>query len=148
MKLRSVFTVAACVIFLSGCSGNVGMGGKVTFSDDGSPLTTGTVCFTTDTFLAQGTIQPDGTYTVGSESIKDGIPPGKYRVYITGAQKEVGQSEGQKLADGHVDSGNPVYEPLIDLKYGTAATSGIEVEVMSSQKNYDIVVDRYDPNAK
>ena len=73
---------------LGGCGGsNEQLSGKVTF-EDGKPLELGTVSFLREGFLARGDIQPDGSYTVGSISSDDGLPPGEYRVFIDGAVVE------------------------------------------------------------
>ena len=39
---------------IPGCGSNIYFGGRVTYSDDGSPLTTGVVCFESTSFLARG----------------------------------------------------------------------------------------------
>ena len=121
----------------AGCGTNVPMGGTVTFSDDGSPLTAGTVFFTTDTFEARGMLQSNGTYTIGSVTQADGLPPGKYQVYIRDAHeyRTRNVAEGDTVADTVV--------PLIDQKYASPATSGLEVEVnSSSQRTFNFTVDR------
>lgn len=127
---RSLLLFALLV--LSGCGGNVPLNGTVTFSDDGSPLGTGVVCFEAGSFVARGRIQPDGQYRVGSVSMKDGLPPGSYRVYIADAVVET-------AADPY---GGAFTEPLIDGKYNSAETSGLHVEV-PNVKRYDINVDRH-----
>ncbi len=78
-----------CLVILlavAGCGkGFVPFSGKVTFEEDGSPLTKGTVVFATATFQAEGGLGPDGTYHLGSLKSKDGLPPGNYKVFVTGA---------------------------------------------------------------
>ena len=74
-------------LFFSGCSDKQDLTGKVTFPD-GKPLHCGVVFFTTDSYLSRGAIREDGTFTVGSEKMGDGIPPGTYKVYIQGAIEE------------------------------------------------------------
>lgn len=134
MKKRVSFIGFLGILLLTfGCSGNkVGLSGKVTFSDDDSPLTVGTVYFTTDTYEARGNIGEDGTYHVSSVKDKDGIPPGEYKVYIQGAEKNVGSTPG----------GYEQMEPLIDKKYTSKGTSGLTVTIDKSTKTYDIKVDR------
>jgi len=127
------FLLSLLFLCVLGCgNGNVGLSGKVTFSDDDSPLTVGMVNFTTGTFLAKGPIQADGTYILGSISEKDGLPPGKYRVYITGASTAVASEKG----------GMPTMVPIINQKFTTAKGSGIEVDVTASTKKFDFKVDR------
>ena len=124
-----------CVL---GCgNGQVGLSGKVTFSDDDSPLTVGMVCFSTDSFLARGAIQGDGTYTLGSASEKDGLPPGQYRVYVEGAvkEKEDGKNQGGGMS-------LPTMVTAIDPKFSAGKTSGIVADVTASTKTFDFKVDR------
>ena len=138
MKNSILFALSLSLLVLAGCGDKVGLRGKATFLDDGSPVPTGTVCFETDTYLARGDLRPDGTFTVGSLKANDGLPAGKYRVYISGAQKSIGQDK----------DGMDIYESLIDEKYASGSTSGIEIEVTPSTKNIDVKVDRYVPKKK
>jgi hypothetical protein len=127
------FLLLLVSLFVGGCgSGKVGLGGKVTFSDDGSPLTVGTVWFTTGNFSARGDLTDNGAYTIGSIAQADGLPPGKYQVYVSGAVKPEPNDKG----------GMPKMLPLIDEKFTSAKSSGLEVEVTSSLKNFDFKVDR------
>ncbi len=134
MRNSILFTLALSLLVLAGCGDKVGLKGKAVF-DDGSPVPTGTVCFETDTYLARGDLKPDGTFVVGSLKANDGLPPGKYRVYISGAQKSIGQDK----------EGMDIYESLIDEKFASGSTSGITIDVTPSTKNFEIKVDRYDP---
>jgi len=80
------FPFLAILVFTTvGCSDKVPMRGKVTFSDDQSPLTVGQVAFTSDTVLARGQLKPDGTYVIGTDKEKDGLPKGTYTVSINHA---------------------------------------------------------------
>lgn len=132
MKTKNIFPafwVGLSLFVLAGCgSGQVPLSGKVTFSDDGSPLGVGTICFEKDAFCARGRLQPDGTFTVGLHGKTDGLPPGTYQVYIAGANREVTPE---------------VFEPLIDERLQDVSTSDLTVEVTSSTKKFDITVDRY-----
>ena len=130
MKNSTLFVLSFSLLILSGCSDKVGLNGKVVFSDDGSQLTTGTVCFETDTYLSRGELKPDGTFVLGSLKESDGLPPGKYRVYISDAENVT------------VRNGIESYESMIDEKYTSARTSGIEIDVARSMKPVEIKVDR------
>ena len=123
------------IVFLSGCSDNLPLGGKVTFSDDGSPVPAGTVFFSTPTFEAQGFIKSDGTYIVGSTGLADGIPKGTYGVSIRGAE-DITMVEG---ADG---SRSERRKALIDTKYQSPDTSGLTFTVDGKSRKFDIPVDR------
>ena len=131
MRYSFFLLVVLSLGFLSGCGNKLPFGGKVTFSDDGSPLTVGSVVFTTDTYSARGALKEDGSYRISSESNNDGLPPGKYKVYITGAQKRAAVR-----ADGFV--------PLIAKKYTTVKDTDLEVEVKSGVKTFDFTVERSD----
>ncbi len=129
MKYLSLFfgLLLAC-----GCSGNVPLSGKVTFSDDGSPLTTGMVFFESDTAQARGQLDADGNYRLGSVESTDGLKPGTYRVYINGAL----------IDNPNAQPGTAPPLPLLDLKYDAGNTSGITVDVDRSTRRYDFTVDR------
>lgn len=128
-KLLTVFVF----VLLAGCSSNVSLTGRVTFSDNNEPLTEGTVYFTTEQYLAHGVIQPDGTYKIGSLSNNDGIPPNTYQVFITGANRETG-----KFIEG-----TAILEPMIDDKFTSASTSGLTFDVSRKNRKFDFTVDRY-----
>ncbi|MDR1483994.1 MAG: hypothetical protein LBT09_04135 [Planctomycetaceae bacterium] len=131
MKLRLLFFTAALIFCICmGCSKNVRLSGQVTYSDDGSPLTTGTVCFETDTYTARGNLEPDGTYTLTSVTKNDGLPEGEYRVSVLNAIKGFGEDDATNI-------------PLIDPKYGSGSTSGITFQVTPSSNRFDFTVERY-----
>ena len=136
--MKKFCVLLAAVVSLSvfvGCSGHVGLSGKVTYSDDDSPLTVGNVVFKKGGLVSWGKLQSDGTYVIGSVSEADGLPPGVYQVYVSGAERVV--------VPGNEDRGIPdEMESLIDLKYTTAETSELTVEVKRSTK-FDFQVDRY-----
>gem|GEM_PF-572610 len=132
-RIVNLFCAFVLLTFLTGCgSGHVPLSGKVTFSDDGSLLTVGTVGFLKDGHLARGTIQPNGTYSVSFGEM-GGLPPGTYQVIVF----------AEKSTEVPPDSGNYTYEYLIDKKYETPDTSGLTVEVNASTRTFDIQVDRF-----
>ena len=130
------------VLLLSGCSGNLKLGGKVSFPD-GEPLSGGTIIFSNSERLARAFIKPDGTYDVGSLSEKDGLPPGKYKVYITGAVKVAEKrkitliGEGGATTEGEED----ILESLIAEKYTHRDTTPLEIDV-PGERVYNITVER------
>jgi len=134
LRLFCCTFVLLTLTLIVGCNGdNVGLKGKVTFSDDGSPVTAGVVTFRKDGQIARGNIKEDGTYVVGFDKVANGLPPGNYQVYISGAHKVVGRNEATEEA---------IYEALIDKKHESPDTSGLTLEVTASTKTYDIKVDR------
>ena len=122
-KYRYIFILfLLCAVV--GCGNNVKLGGKVTFPD-GEPLSTGMIIFSNDGFLARAEIKSDGIYDVGSLAEKDGLPPGKYKVYIIGA------------IEGEVDK----LRSLIAPQYASRDTTPLEIEV-PGQDVYNITVER------
>lgn len=137
MRFSLIFLVACLFCIVVGCGRNVPLGGKVVYSDDGSPLTVGEVILETENFTARGALGSDGTYTIGSLALADGLPPGTYKVSIFDANKtEMGPD------------GKMIVTPLIDRKYFRGATSGLTVEAKPGNKRFDFEVDRYVPPGK
>ena len=135
MRLNIFYTLILLAL-LTGCggNGNVPLKGTVTFIDDGTPLTQGTVAFRKDGKISRGSIKEDGTFIVGTEKETDGLPPGNYQIYISGSEKQI-------VVDAEVGVYN--YEPQISRKYENPETSGLSVEVNASMKTHDIQVDRF-----
>ena len=149
-----------CVVFIllfllagiPGCGPNVKFGGRVTFSDDDSPLTTGMVCFESDTFLARGPLNQDGYYDLGSLALNDGIPKGEYRVYISGAVsvedapvEQVSEQAPHLMRSAAGTMAGQIFTPLTDPKFTEGKTSGLTVTIDGSSKKFDFKVDRYQP---
>lgn len=92
MKNKHI-TIFACVSILFvvvclGCSSETfQVSGTVKFPD-GTPLTTGSVIMETDSFLTQGAIAPNGSFSMGLLKDGQGIPAGNYRVAIQGVQSD------------------------------------------------------------
>ena len=130
------FSALLSVLIFSfvGCSNYVPMKGKVTFSDDGSPLTEGTVFFESPTFVSRGSLLEDGTFTMGSFKKNDGLPLGTYRVYIGGATIWVVTNEA---------TGDGYDLPIIEDKYTSMSKSGLSIEVDGKTKTFDIVVEKH-----
>lgn len=126
---RIISMICAAVLVTSvGCGTNVSMKGKVLF-DDGTPLDMGLVIVENETFMARGEIKSDGSYTIGSVAERDGLPTGEYKVYITGAAKQVGTKP----------NGDPLRELLIEPKYSSPDTSELSVSIQKATK-FDITV--------
>src|SRR5262245_36248355 len=88
-RLARRAVVAACALAaltLTGCGDRLyPVRGTVTL-DDGTPVTKGMIiCERFEggpAVSAQGAIQPDGTFRLGTTKPGDGLPVGKYRVLI------------------------------------------------------------------
>jgi len=122
------------LLFAAGCGNqNVQLRGTVTF-EDGTPLTMGAVIFSTETFMAGGSIDSEGRFVMGSYGMSDGLPPGTYKVYIAGAVEELG--------GGGSDLSGMTQWSLIDPKFGNFATTPLTCEVPAPRNTFDIVVPR------
>lgn len=101
LACMSVLMLVACL----GCGGGrAQVRGKVVFSD-GTPLTYGTVNFTSADTICKGQIEKDGTFKMRTFKPGDGVPPGTYKVYITDTlQFEEAGTVEQKLGDDVVET--------------------------------------------
>ncbi|MDR0335469.1 MAG: hypothetical protein LBI18_00080 [Planctomycetaceae bacterium] len=121
------------ISILSGCYGkNVPLSGIATFSDDNTPLTMGTVYLTSETFQASGHIQKNGSFTIGSELPGNGIPPGTYKVSVSGVYGKKGTI---------INSRNPNYS-LIDTKWSSPQTSDMVITVNTKTRQLKLKIDR------
>lgn len=106
------------------------------FSDDGSPLTVGTVCFATETHYARGDLDKNGNYTLGFEKQGNGLPKGEYKVYIADAVTVTGtikDDEGDERA---------VYSPVIAQKFTSKGLTDLTCIVDGKTKTFDFKVER------
>ncbi len=134
---RFVFLLFFLLAMTVGCSENVSLSGRVTFSDDGTPLTHGTVVFDSGSFLARGTINKEGYFNVGSEKATNGIPPGTYKITLTNTD------ESREVPDrGMPGSMRRISIPVIHQKYSRSTTSGLEITIDKNTKDFSFQVDR------
>jgi hypothetical protein len=122
---------ALCLLVLAaaGCGSNLHpVKGRVHFAD-GSPLDTGRVVvdFGEAQSGAWGSIHPDGSFVIGTNSPSDGMLAGTYRVYISGAETLPGP-------------GAPT-RPLVHERFTKPETSGLSFTV-PDQTTWDIVVEK------
>jgi hypothetical protein len=131
---KKVFCAMFVLLFLAvftGCGNNTSLKGKVTFAD-GRPLTTGMVIFDNGAITSRAPINADGTYTVGTLKSNDGIPPGTYRVCISGAIE---------LLDNPEEIYPPPSRELVHSKFTNPDTSELAVTVGKSAQKFDITVE-------
>ena len=120
-------------LLVAGCGPNVSLKGRVSYSDDGKPVTQGTLYFVSGTHTSRAPLQRDGTFVVGSLKSNDGLPPGKYIVALQESSSIIGSTE----------MGDPIYKRLVDVKHENERTSGLTVEVPAPKGFIDFIVDRH-----
>lgn len=109
--------------------------GKVTL--DGQPLKFGSLLFTPEGNFpsAEGTIRPDGTYSLGTYGTNDGAVIAKHKVIITAraAGAFALPEDSVKGAAGTVS--------VVPERYGNAEKSGLVADVESGTNtvNFDLV---------
>jgi hypothetical protein len=146
MKHTITITLFIVTLMLAGCSGKVSLTGKVTFSDDGAPVTYGIIMFESAKESLRAKIKPDGTYVAGSLSQNDGVAPGEYRVRLIFTDIANPKAKPAAAKEGD-ESGGYVLQKrqrLLDPKYEQATTSGLVVNVKGGTV-YDFTVDRCPP---
>jgi hypothetical protein len=141
MKHLIIITFFVFATLMIGCHRNVPLGGRITFADNGEPLTMGTIGFVSGGSQARGDIGTDGRYNLGFQTMNDGLPKGEYKIYIQAVQVEIltgpdADGNGQPDMIGRKDI------PLIAKKYANPETSGLIFSADGKTKTFDIVVDR------
>ena len=132
VKCWTFVLLGILLLFGVGCSKNLQITGKVTYSDDGTPLDAGMIIFEDGNMASRSDIGTDGTFKLSSMTQNDGIPPGTYKVYFSGALKA---EEGGMLP-------RPVY--LLAPKYNNPDTTDITITIDKSTKSpLEIKVDRF-----
>jgi hypothetical protein len=140
-----VFPIIFFLLFLilTGCSDRVKISGTVTY-DDGKPLTQGSVCFRSeDGTTYQGYLDKDGHYSPGEFKDGDGIPFGKYKVWVAGSDESV-ERPGK---NGGISQFQIIVN--VDSQYTSPDTGKLNFEVKSgSAKTFDFTVEHFKENAK
>lgn len=77
----------------------------------------------------QGIIEKDGSFSMGTNSVGDGVRPGKYRAMVM--PPGLGDAE---LAEGK--------RPAVDSKYGSFESSGLSFEAIEGPTKVDFTVTR------
>ncbi|GHT16991.1 hypothetical protein FACS1894189_2070 [Planctomycetales bacterium] len=129
---KSAYLLICLLMLVVGCNKYVPLKGTVVFSDDGTPLTTGSVIFESGNIGASGALNERGEFVIGSMKADDGLAPGTYNVFISGAVKDVGENSSRMESS----------IPLIHSKFGNKDTSGIVINVDKNTKNVQIKVER------
>ena len=128
------------LVLCAGCSKNIPLKGKV-LDEDGNPITVGMVNFVSEQGLSRAKIRSDGTYIVGTLKETDGLPPGKYKVYITGAVVTVPSQRPAKVDPmGQSIPPMPDLQNLVAKQYTSEASTPLVCEVPVKGNQYDVIV--------
>ena len=145
-RWKGVAAVAASWLSLSlfltpalpGCGGEPGLArvrGRVTYK--GQPVTQGDVFFSPEgggTRGAQGKLDADGSYSLGTYAPGDGAYIGKHKVSVVaqGADKPIpNKMKGKMLAEDMQGTG----DALVPRKYFSPESSGLSAEVKEGRSN-------------
>jgi hypothetical protein len=132
-------SMSLCVLTaVAGCAGEeqasvFPVSGKVTYR--GKPLDTGRVVFNplgNGLELAEGDIQPDGSYRLKTESGAEGAAPGEYKVTVHAFTPGVGE-EG-------VDANYKPPKPLVPSKYLSMDASPLSKTVEKKENVIDLAL--------
>ena len=129
------------VLCFWGCTKNVPLGGRITFEDNGEPLTMGTIAFVNGSHQARSEIDADGRYHLGFQNEGDGLPKGEYQIYIQAIQIDI-LTGPNKDEHGHAVVIGRKETKLIADKYKDPATSGLTYTADGKGKTFDIKVER------
>jgi hypothetical protein len=136
-----VTLIISVTLIVSGCARQVPLGGRITFSDNGEPLTEGSIGFVRGSVQARSDIDADGRYNLGFAADGDGLPKGEYQIYIQAVRIEY-QYGPNKNRDGNPEVIDRKEIPLIAKKYSSAETSGLTFTVDGKNSTFDIQVER------
>jgi hypothetical protein len=120
----ALLLAGVCLLALAGCSGQYSVRGKLVYDEEGKPPVTElaghTVTFSSENLgiSARGEIQPDGTFTLGTDKPGNGVPPGVYKVTI----------EQNHPRPGRPDRSPPVVEDYYEDPISTPLQATVEAK--------------------
>ena len=140
--MKQIITlIILTVLLLTGCAKNMPLGGRITFEDNGEPLTMGAIAFVSGNHQARSDIDADGRYNLGFQKTGNGLPKGEYKIYIQAIQREYTMGPNRN-GDGQADVINIKEIPLIASKYENPETSGLTYTADGRDRTFDIKVER------
>ena len=129
MKFFLLALLACC--FTIGCEVRAPVSGKVTFPD-GAPLTVGEVYGYADGTHIRASVGEDGSFDLYEVKPGDRVPGGKtYTISIVNAET---RKEVPLPRPGMIPAAPPEIISLIDPKFASGTTSGLQLEVPKSSK--------------
>jgi hypothetical protein len=122
---RSLYPVKGHVVYKDGSDVSVLAGGKVLFLPALPEM---------EKSSSRGEIQPDGSFEMSTNTVGDGVKPGKYRVMVA-PPPFFAKKRGEQRPE------------LLDERFRDFATSGLEVTVTEPIDDYTVTVEKPQPSA-
>jgi hypothetical protein len=133
MKNKFVLLMFCAVVCCAGCAkSNVPISGTVSF-EDGTPLEIGVLVFTNGTYQGRSNLETGGKFTIGMLSEGDGLAPGQYKIYVSGAESVAPSPKGGMLK---------LYTPLVAPKFTSAGSTPIEMKIDKGNESLDIKIEK------
>jgi hypothetical protein len=135
ISISVLFFALFPVLIFTGCSDKTQISGQVTYTDE-TPVYPGKVCFTAGKNTFYGRLNKEGRYSVGEFKDGEGIPAGKYDVWVaeTGYAVEIikngkptGLYDSVERVSAKYTNPNPEC-PKYELKRGGSKTFDFTVE--------------------
>jgi hypothetical protein len=137
--VRELLRVVFCglLLFIAGCrSGETGgiVRGKVAYK--GKALDKGSVVFhsTAGGQICGGTVKPDGTFQLVSQSKSELIPVGEYVAVVF--------ADNTEIAAMKEDPSFPV-QPTVPFRFSSVTTSPLKYQVVLGENDFDINLDNF-----
>jgi hypothetical protein len=137
MSMRILVCWLLVLVCFAGCgdSGNGRITGTAKLKD-GTPLARGRVILTGGRSGANGQIQEDGTFTIGTFTVDDGAKPGNYTVVVVGATTPETRTY-EEMTEGK----GTAPKSLIHPRYGSAETSDLRIDVKPGKNELNLELD-------
>ncbi|MDR0336278.1 MAG: carboxypeptidase-like regulatory domain-containing protein [Planctomycetaceae bacterium] len=113
--------VLLTIVSVTGCGSGVRFGGVVQF-EDGTPVQNATVSFIDTKTQYDGQTNAQGKYTLYGATLKEGVPPGQYKVAVSMPNNDDGTT-------------------MLPTKYASIETSGLNCNVQSGG-TFDIIIEK------
>jgi len=103
---------------------------------DGTPLARGRIILTGGPAGANGRIEEDGSFTIGTYDVDDGAKPGTYKVLVVGATTPETRTYEQTMQGIGEEP-----KSLIHPRYAAVETSDLRVEVKPGTNTLNLELD-------
>jgi len=134
-RYLKILLLCVLAVHVAGCGSGIKVRGKVTY-EEGTPLESGMVIFSSGTEEFTGKINKDGSYTMGKLKANSGIPQGTYKVCVRSVEKLTGRTI--KLSGGGMEVDEPERYSTVESKFLRADSSGISIAVPGDSYDFSV----------